>query len=91
MKNILNKKILGCVYFLNKGERIGQFLVFVKYNKEKSLYSVLTLPDCEPIFISESEMNSYIEENTLEFVEKLPKKIRTETNLEFEHRISSIN
>ncbi len=91
MKLFKNKRILGCVYFLNRGDKIGQFLVFLKYDKEKQIYSVLALPDCDPIFISKSEMSKYISDGIIEFVEKLPKPVLNETISEFEHRISLIN
>lgn len=90
MRLFKNKKILGGVYFLNKGERIGQFLYFLRFDEEKQVYSVLTLPECEPIFISKKEMEEHISNKDVEFVEKPPKDILKETILEFEHRISLI-
>ena len=90
MKKIKQKKILGCTYFLNQGDRIGQFLVFLKFNKKTSVYSVLTLPECEAILISKDELSQYLNENSIDFVEKLPKKVLNETKKEFDYRISNV-
>ncbi len=88
MKFLKNNRIKreGKVYFVNKGEKCGLFLYVLLFDKTNKLYSVLTLPDCEPIFISESEIEKYIIEKIIEHVDTPPKKILKETILEFNFR-----
>jgi hypothetical protein len=90
LKNKKSKKHLNTLYFVNKGERTGQFLLFLEYNDKKSLYSVLTLPECEPIFISFSEIEKYLQDKNLEFVEEVPKDIIEHSLNEFNYRNSKL-
>ena len=80
----------GYLYFVTKGDRTGQFLFFLKFDKEKKIYSVLALPECEPIYISNSELNKYLADKRLEFVEIAPKSILEESISEFNLRKSQI-
>lgn len=82
-----SEEILNNVYFIKKGEFAGCFPVFLKYDKIKKMYSVLLLPDCQPIFISDSELNTYIQDKLIDFVEKIPEEVAKETLMEFNHRI----
>lgn len=81
---------IGNVYCVLYGERTGQFLVFLKYDDSMKVYSVLTLPELEPIFINTKEIQNYKSLNQIEFVEKLSKNILKETITEYEYRISQV-
>jgi hypothetical protein len=92
IKNILKSKFTreGHLFFVVKGERSGQFLLFLKLDKEKSIYSVLGLPECEPIYISNSELIKYQDDKLIEFVETVPKNILAESISEFNLRKSQL-
>lgn len=83
-----HKDILNNVYFIKKGEYAGCFPIFLKYDNKSKLYSVLLLPDCNSIYISQDELNLYLKNDLIEFVEKIPDDIAKETLLEFNYRIN---
>lgn len=83
-------KFVSEIFFVNQGERSGQFLLFLEFDKNKELYSVLTLPECEPIFISKKEIENYNTKGFVEFVEKVPDDILNESLNEFNYRISQL-
>ena len=72
------------MYFINSGERVGQFLLFLK--KENDLYSVLTVPDAEAIYVSQSEVDRYMENKLLEYAGKVPKKVANHAYKEWVYR-----
>ena len=85
-----NKNHIQCMYFVNKGDRCGQFLLFLKYDKQTKIYSVLALPECEPIFLSEFEMMKYLNEKRVELVNRVPNDVFNESISEFNLRKSLI-
>lgn len=88
MKYIKRKKILGCVYCVIEGDRLGQFLVFLKFDKKTGIYSVLAMPENDPLLMSKQELAEYTSKKTIEYVQKLPKSILNETISEFNYRIA---
>jgi len=91
LKKIIKKENFeGNIYCIQSGERAGQFLLFLTFNEKKSMYSVLTIPECEPIFVSVNEIKKYLSENLVEFIEKTPKDVLEESILEFNLRNSLI-
>lgn len=84
------KSPVGTVYFVTKGEHCGRFMLFLEHEKEKAQYKVLALPECDPIFINESEFGKYVFGKYLEKVEKVPKHVLKESILEFNLRNSQV-
>lgn len=84
------KKLCGNIYCVQSGERAGEFLLFLDYDEDRKVHSVLTLPECDPIFVSNIEYDRYMESDLLDFVETLPKDIVDECKLEFNLRKSQI-
>jgi hypothetical protein len=81
--------LLKNIYFVNKGQRTGQFLVMVGYDETDKNYSVLGLPESEPIYISEKDVTNGIETKILDFVDQLPTEEYEECKNEFTYRINN--
>lgn len=87
MKNLFKRKTeIGYFYFVEAGERCGQFLSFLSFDYDVNAYCVLVLPDCEPIFVTEQEINKYKVDGLVKFIKKLPKKVIKDTFKEYEYR-----
>lgn len=76
------------MYFVNNGVRNGQFLILIDYDKITKMFSVLGLPESEPLYITENDIKAGIEHKILEFVEKLPNKHFKACQNEFQYRIN---
>lgn len=59
------------IYAIEKGDSIGEFIVFIKQNKN-SHYEFLSLPKMLPKTISPEFFTNWLKTNTIKFVEKLP-------------------
>lgn len=92
IKNLLKSKPAyeGQMFFVPMGDRCGQFLLFLKHEKEKDRYSVLALPECDPIYIGVKEIQGYQDGGFLEFVEKVPKDVLSTSISEFNLRESRL-
>ena len=86
MMKLFKNKRAGKVYMVLAGERIGQFLCFLDYDKNVGAYPVLVIPDQDPIYVTEDELKTYITDGYVEYQRKLPSKIKKETFSEFEFR-----
>ena len=82
----MSSKLIGNMYFVNAGQRTGQFLVFIEFDKEKKIYSVLGLPESEVVFIGEKDVDSAMTAKLLGFVQTLPKDVFTSCKNEFKYR-----
>ena len=80
--------LLKNMYFVNKGQRIGQFLVLVDFSEQEKNYSVLGLPESEPLYITESDITTGIGGNILELVGELPLDEYEACKNEFQYRIN---
>lgn len=76
------------MYFVNKGERIGQFLMMVDFDEKTKIYSVLGLPESEPLYISEKDIYTGIETKILDFVDTIPPDVFKDCQNEFQYRIN---
>ncbi len=85
----MNKSILKNMYFVNIGERTGQFWVILGVQEDKKIYSVLGLPESEPLYISENDLTKGIEKKILTLVEELPSEVIKDCENEFNYRINS--
>jgi hypothetical protein len=82
-------KLLKNVYFVNRGQRTGQFLILLDFNSDNKNYSVLGVPESEALYITEDEIEKGIQSNLLEFVEELPTDIYETCKSEFQYRINN--
>jgi len=80
--------LLKNMYFVAKGQRTGQFLVLVDYDKEKQNYSVLGLPESETLYVTEIDIKKGIDTKLLDFVEELPTDVYESCKNEFQYRIN---
>jgi len=81
--------ILKKIYFVKAGDRIGQFLIFVEFNKEKKMYSALGVPESEVLYIGQNDIEKALAYKALEYVETLPTDVFNECKREFKHREKS--
>jgi hypothetical protein len=79
-------KLIKNLYFVAKGERTGQFLIIIDFDKKTNVYSVLVLPDSEAILITQTEIENGINKKILEFVQELPETIFSDCKTEFKYR-----
>lgn len=77
---------LGKMYFVKHGEKLGQFLILISFDQDKKIYSVLGLPDSDPLYISEKDIESGISNKILEYIQTMPKDILNDCRKEFEYR-----
>jgi hypothetical protein len=84
MNNLLNN-----LYFIQKGEFIGMFILILDYDESKKIYSILGLPDLETLSIPENDIHSGIENKILDFVEKIPDEYINDCKNEFQYRLKS--
>ena len=80
------KKILKNIYFVKFGDRTGQFLIFIDFNKETKMYSALGLPESEPVYISQNDVEKAITHKVLDYVETLPEDVFEGCKSEFKYR-----
>lgn len=80
------KKLIKTVYFVKFGTRTGQFLIFLDYDEEKEMYSILGVPESEALYMSFNDVDKAITHKVLEFVETLPNSIYEECKTEFKYR-----
>lgn len=80
------KKILKNMYFVKFGERTGQFLIFIDYNKDTKMYSALGVPESEPLYISQNDVEKAITHKVLDYVETLPQEVYNGCRNEFNYR-----
>lgn len=85
----MKDSILKNMYFVNIGERTGQFLIILGIQEDKKIYSVLGLPESEPLYISENDIKNAIDKKILSFVEELPSEVIKDCENEFNYRINS--
>jgi hypothetical protein len=81
-----SKKLLKKIYFIKYGQRTGQFLIFIDFDKEKNIYSLLALPESEPLYVSQNDIERAINFKAIEFVEDMPDNIYNECKSEFKYR-----
>jgi len=80
--------LLQNMYFITKGDRVGQFLILIDYNSKTKIYSVLGLPESEVMYITKDNIEKGIQNNILDFVETVPKDVYIECKNEFKYRES---
>lgn len=80
------KTILKNMYFVKHGDRTGQFLIFLDYDADKKIYSALGLPESEPVYISDNDVQKAITHKVLEHVELLPEDVYEQCRSEFNYR-----
>lgn len=80
-------ELLNNLYFVQKGEFIGIFLLLLEYDETKKTFSVLGFPDLETLFITEKDIISGIENNILDFIEKVPDEYINNCKNEFQYRL----
>jgi hypothetical protein len=83
----MKNNIIKNVYFINTGERVGQFFVIIDYKNEN--YHILALPESESIIAIEKEIDDLIEHKIMEFVEELPDDIYNDCKNEFLYRLNN--
>jgi len=83
------EKLLGSVYFVRYGDRIGQFLIFIEFVEDTNSYSLLGLPESEAVYITQQDIDKAITHKVLEFVEKLPSDVFEDCKKEFEYRANN--
>ena len=80
------KNILKQMYFVKFGARTGQFLIFIDFDKDKKLYSILGVPESEVLYISENDIERAITYKVLDYVETLPTSVFDDCKREFKYR-----
>lgn len=83
----MKNQLINNIYFVNSGDRTGQFLNVIDYNEKKKTYSLLAFPESEPIYIIKKQLEDAISVGLLSFVEKVPDDVQEECKKEFLHRI----
>lgn len=83
------KNILKNMYFVKFGDRTGQFLIFIDFNEDTKTYSALGVPESEPLYISENDVERAISYKVLEHVETLPQDVFEGCQSEFKYREKS--
>ena len=85
-QNFKITRTLKNMYFVSQGGRVGQFLITIDFDNIKNIYSVLALPESEPLFISKNDVDFAIKHKTLVLVKHLPDEIFNDCKIEFNHR-----
>lgn len=83
------ENLLKSMYFVRYGERTGQFLIFIDFIENTDSYSLLGLPESEPVYITQQDVDKAITHKVLEFVETLPSDVFEECKKEFEYRANN--
>jgi hypothetical protein len=81
--------LLNNMYFVNAGEKCGQFIILLEFDSKTKTYSILGLPESEAIYIIQKDINMGIEHKILDFVQKLPKDVIKDCKNEFQYRINN--
>ena len=85
----MKNNIIKNVYFVNIGERTGQFLNIIDYDKKTNKYFILAFPESEALYVTENELETAILSEYVSFVETLPDDICEECKKEFFYRINN--
>lgn len=85
----MSNQLIKNIYFVTKGDRTGQFLNVIDYDKKKKTYAILAFPESEPIYIVEKQFKDAISNGLILFVESVPEDVYIECKNEFLHRISN--
>lgn len=80
---------LSNMYFVKFGQRTGQFLIIMEYDKTKNIYGVLGLPESETIYLTKKDLDEGIDKKVLDFVEKLPEDIFSTCKDEYKYRLNN--
>ena len=81
-----DKKLIKSMYFVKFGERTGQFLIFIDFDEETNSYSLLALPESEPVYITKTDIDKALSYKVMEFIEKLPNDVFKDCKKEFKFR-----
>ena len=74
------------MYFVKFGDRTGQFLIFIDYIQDTKMYNVLALPESEPLYISQNDVEKAITHKVLDYVETMPDAVYEDCRNEFNYR-----
>ena len=77
------------VYFVNAGDRTGQFLTVVDYEESKETYAILAFTESEPLYIIKKQFEDAIMGGLITFVETIPEDVHNECKKEFLYRVSN--
>ena len=75
IKNYFRKPKIGNVYAVTAGQYLGEFLVYIETKGGHLMF--LSLPDMKVRNISESDVESGLDDNILDKVESLPDDVFT--------------
>lgn len=75
----------GC-YFVNTGNHVGCFVLFLPEKSTKGLVAALMMPDNKPELIPDKDVKYALESGLLEFVKKVPRYVYKTCLKEYDYR-----